>query len=153
MQVQDALQTLVEFIGEKFTSEDLDLYISARRGKQLHILEHRLDPATSACCVALEDADVIFIRAGLSLRDHLNAYLHECSHFLLRHIPHVTEGAEGWTFESLMEKIDFQHVVRRNSIYDDPQEEAAEILATVMLELISNTEAAIPQTVLSMYGY
>ena len=142
--IQTVLATVVQFLGETFTLDDLVLHIAGRRGKPLHILEHPLEVATTGCCLALVDADVIFIRSGLSPSRYLNTYLHECAHYLLRHIPRVTEGAEHWTFATFLADVNFQFVLRRTSIYDKPYEDAAESLATLLSVHIADDDMSMP---------
>src|SRR5919199_3252161 len=142
--VQTVLATVVQFLGETFTLDDLVLHIAGRRGKPLHILEHPLEVATTGCCLALIDADIIIIRAGLSPSRYLNTYLHECAHFLLHHIPQVTVGAEQWTFETFLEDVNFQNVRRRTSMYDKPCEDAAESLATLLALHIADGDMSMP---------
>jgi hypothetical protein len=145
------LTTVVQFLGESFTLDDLVLYIAGQRGKPLHVLEHPLEVATTGCCLALVDADVIVIRVGLSPSRYLNTYLHECAHFLLRHVPHVTEGAEHWTFETFLEDVNFRYVLRRTSVYDRPYEDAAESLATLLSVHIANDDMSMPLFARSLF--
>ena len=151
LNIQAVLSTTVQFLGETFTLDDLVLHIAGRRGKPLHILEHPLDAATTGCCLALVDADIIFIRAGLSPSRYLNTSLHECAHFLLHHIPPVTAGAEQWTFETFLEDVSFQYVRRRTSMYDKPSEDAAESLATLLTLHIANGDMSMPLFARNLY--
>lgn len=153
--VATAYGLVTNHLGTAFSFEQLLTYIAARRSKPLgvQVVELELGPGLTGCAIGLLDADVIGVRTDLDERRFLAVRLHECAHFLLKHVPKYSAGGATTTFAAFMHAPTLQHARLRDRVtsYDDPAEDAAEHLARRLLKCIHRYNAAIPKVASDIY--
>ncbi len=153
--VAAAYRLVTKSLGRAFSFEQLLTYIAARRSKPLgvQVVDVELGPGTTGCAIGLLDADVIGVRKDLDGRRFLPVRLHEGSHFLLKHVPKYSAGAETATFEEFMESPSTQHALLRDRAtnYDNPVEDATENLARLLLKCINRYNGGIPDVASDIY--
>lgn len=135
------MRVLEQFWGTTFDQDQIELFIAGYRGKPLHILEHPLSAAMTGCCIALPDADLILMRTGLSPERKLIVRLHECGHFLLGHIPHISDGCEDYPLAMFLEDIKFDRMTPRSPGYLKTIESETEALARALARRVREHEA------------
>jgi hypothetical protein len=154
--VQPVFELITHRLGEHFAFHDLTQLIEAGRAKPLRIEERPLYLAgTTGYCFPLQDVDVIVVRAGLDPPRSLMVRLHECSHFLLRHIPRSSTISyrEYCDRPELLLKV---YRIQR-AMYDEPKEQAAETLGTLLAERILQHDAqqhekSTPALIVELFG-
>ncbi len=151
--VQHVLSIIVQHLGETFSFEQLAWFTTCCRGKPLKIEEQPMPVGITGCCFALRDADVVFVRIGLDPIRSLAVRLHECSHFLLRHVPRFSVGTITPTYAEFHDHFDLRLATCR-SVYDKPSETSAEMLATLLIARVMKYEQehATPLSVVYLYG-
>ncbi len=98
------------------------------------------------------------------MRSHLDGArwllvrLHECSHFLLQHVPQESKGIGHYTFQEFLTTPDLEFALLRNlavrpvSVETQEQEDAAELLAALLLPHV-HVHATLSQAAIATYGY
>lgn len=154
--VERAFTLLVNDLTDTFSPDQLVAYISLRRNKPLglQIVHLALPPGTSGCAIGLVDADVIATRSGIEERRYLQTIGHESAHFLLRHIPRLSAGAETARFEEFLQSRNIQHAVLRDrtSNYESPREHHAEMLGRLLLRCFRRYEQVIPDVTADVFN-
>ncbi len=155
-EVKHAYELVLHHLGTAFPFEQLLTYIDTRRVKPagLHIVELHLKPGTTGCALGLVDADVIGVRRRLDTRRYLPVRLHEGAHFLLKHVPKVSPGAEDITLNDFIQLPDLRHALLRDRAnnYDKPHEHAAETLARLLLKCINRYNDSTPPIASDIYS-
>ena len=158
IEVERRFELIKEHLGSKFTLEELLDFIAGCRGKESVVLvEQPLPPGQWAYCFAFRDKDLIVVRENLDPLRRLASCLHECSHFLLRHIPRFSAGPTTATFADFQQSAHLREAVyhavvgESRNMYTDPQEWAAETLATLLADCIK-TGDDMPQLARHLYG-
>jgi hypothetical protein len=153
--VKQAYQLVTNHLGKAFSFEQLLTYIDTRRVKPrgLHVVELHLKPGVTGYALGLVDADVIGVRTYLDMRRYLPVRLHEGAHFLLKHVPKISAGAEDTTLHDFMQLPDLRHALLRDrgNSYDQPHERAAEHLARLLLKCINRYNNATPSIARDIY--
>ncbi len=160
--VYTAFRLITRHLGATFPLERLLDFIAVCRGKGMVRVEEQVLPIEkSGYCFAFQDVDLIVIRSGLHADRWLHACLHECAHFLLRHIPRVSAGATTPTFDEFVDSTDLRQAVYRSQVlagdhstaYDTPDEWTAETLATLLLPCIQpRGDDDMPPSARDLYG-
>lgn len=148
---------ITQFLGDAFSVDDIVAFVGQCRGKRVVIQEQPLPAGSTGYCFAFQDVDLIVVRQGLEDMRHRVACLHECAHFLLRHIPRVSAGPTTTTFTEFVRSGELRQAVYRSPItaYDEQQEHDAETLATLLVRCIERNEEEkprMPRTVQEMWG-
>lgn len=151
-QVQRVFRLVVRHLGETFSLQDLTLFVASSRGKPLYFEQQRTPMAISGYCLALQDIDLIVTRIGMDEFLARATQLHEIAHLLLRHLPLHSEGTETPTYEEFQRAWNSRMLSRDNQ-YDDPQEQDAETLATLLMQCIERQEASLPEVAKDIYGW
>lgn len=158
IEIERRFNLIKEHLGSTFTLEELLDFIAGCRGKEdVVLVKQPLPPGQWAYCFAFRDKDLIVVRENLDPLRQLTACLHECSHFLLRHIPRVSAGPTTATFAefqhhgNLREAV-YHAVIAESNMYTDPQEWSAETLATLLADCIKTDDEDIPQLARDLYG-
>ncbi len=151
--VQHAYRLIVEYLGTSFSLDSLLDFLAACRGKSVRLEEQTLPIGITGYCFAFQDVDLIVVRYRLDPVRRLGTCLHECAHFFLRHIPRTSAGEATTTFAAFVEQHVQGDVDRLRACYDEPQERAAEMLATLLIAHVDGTAHHIPETARQMYGY
>lgn len=147
---QDArhvFELVTSMLGQAFTLEQLFTFISATRARPLRFMEHTFRPGVSGCCLAFEDSDVIVVRPDLSELRDLVTRLHECAHYLLKHIKPLSMPFDEAQVILNLEKALYRYDMTRE------QDDAAELLAALLMECVLRHDATIPEQVRRVYGY
>lgn len=155
--VTHTFRLITKYLGDSFTLDEILQFVEQCRGKEVVLVEQAMPTGTTGFCFAFRDVDLIVIRQGLDPVRRVAASLHECSHFLLRHIPRVSAGPGTPSFGEFAQSNVQQHAVCRSqeTAYDAPQEQAAETLATLLMECVEQKEReqqGMPPTVQEMWG-
>lgn len=135
-EVKRVFRLIVGTLGRSFSFEELILFTAACRGKALRFEQNPLPIALSGYCLALQDVDLIVTRKGLDSILLQAVKLHEMAHLLLRHLPAFSNGPTTPTYAAFVSHEQPQPLLWRNSSYNDPQEQDAELLATLLLDCI-----------------
>lgn len=147
---------ITTYLEDSFSLEDLLQFIAGCRGKERVLIEEQVLPTgITGFCFAFQDVDLIVVRQGLDPVRHLAVCLHECAHFLLRHVPRLSVGSTTGTFAEFVEHGQLQHTLYRSTslTWDQVQEQEAEVLATLLMPCVENEMNAVPQIVKDVYGY
>lgn len=154
--VERAFTMTVMDLTDTFSPDQLLTYIGLRRNKALGLMvvNIRLPPGTSGCALGLADADVIAIRAGLEKHRYLQTIGHECGHFLLKHVPRLSAGAETATFHEFLQSNDVRHALLRDRTtnYEQPREHSAEKLGRMLLQCFRRSEQSIPDVMADVFS-
>jgi hypothetical protein len=108
--------------------------------------------------LALRDTDVVFVRSHLDEARWLLVRLHECSHFLLQHVPQASTGIGHHSFAEFLTAPDLEFTLLRSltahptSVNDQEREDAAELLATLLGPHVY-VDGAISQATMDTYGH
>lgn len=152
--VQNALHLIVTHLGKTFSLQELILFTAGCRGKKLLFEQKKVPVAITGYCLALQDVDLIVTRAGMDEILSRATELHEMAHLLLRHLPALSYGPATPTYAAFR---DFEHprhgTVHRDGGYDDPREQDAELLATLLLDCITRKESSLPEVFKDVYGW
>ncbi len=153
--VHNVLQKLTKNLGSTFTLTQLHGEVECQRNKPLLVEVNSLPISITGFVTALKDVDLIMLQPGM---DHILTeivLLHEMSHLLLRHLVPVTNKAAASNHFDDKTHAAVQSTLYRNSTnaYERPQEDAAETLATVLMERICRHKQGLPSTVINMYGF
>ncbi|HEY7414492.1 MAG TPA: hypothetical protein VH593_04815 [Ktedonobacteraceae bacterium] len=151
--VRSAFQQIVKQLGQTFSWQDLTLLTASCRGKPLQFEQRDIPVAITGYCLALRDVDLIVTRAGMDDVLTWTAKLHEMAHLLLRHLPDCSYGPLTPTYTAFRKAEHRQGIVYRASEYDDPQERDAELLATLLLDCITQYETSLPKVARDIYGW
>ncbi len=165
MQKQQALAVVYQVVhlvtqdlGDTFSLDRLLWYIRCCRGKPIRLEERGLPVGTPGCCLALRDTDVVFVRSNLDDARWLLVRLHECSHFLLQHVPQTSKGIGQYTFEEFLTTPDLEFALLRSlakrpeSAEDQAREDAAELLAALLLPHVQ-VDPVLSHAAIATYGY
>ena len=159
VEAQHALTLIQKYLGPTFTlTQLLDFIAFCREKDGVRVEEQSLPIGKWAYCFAFQDVDLIVVREGLEPLRWLQACLHECAHFLLRHIPRVSAGPTTTTFAEFQRGGELCQAVYQalgdddENLYSRPQEWAAETLATLLLACMSTGENGMPQLARDLYG-
>jgi hypothetical protein len=147
---------ITTYLEDSFSLEDLLQFIAGCRGKERVLIEEQVLPTgITGFCFAFQDVDLIVVRQGLDPVRHLAVCLHECAHFLLRHVPRLSAGPTTGTFAEFVEHGQLQHALYRSTsvTWDQVQEQDAEVLATLLMPCVENEMNGVPQIVKDVYGY
>jgi hypothetical protein len=155
--VQYVFSLITRFLGDEFSLNEILSFVGQCRGKRVILQEQSLPVGSTGYCFAFQDVDLIVVRQGLDQPRYLVACLHECAHFLLRHIPRTSAGPTTATFTDFLNSGGVCRGVYRSqtTAYDEQQERDAEILATLLIACIEEDEAGpqgMPPTVQEMWG-
>ncbi|HLI71963.1 MAG TPA: hypothetical protein VKV19_19595 [Ktedonobacteraceae bacterium] len=151
--VQRVFALIVRHLGRAFSLDELILFTAGCRGKPLMFEQKPMPVALSGYCLALQDVDLIVTRANLDDILTQAVKLHEISHLLLQHLPMLSDGPATPTYAAFQRHESAQTWVTRNLSYDDPQEQEAELLATLLLDCISRQGAAFSALARDIYGW
>lgn len=155
-EVRRVFALVVQYLGESFSLQELTLFTGGCRGKTLLVEQMTIPVSLSGYCLALQDVDLVVTREGMDTILTQVATLHEIAHLLLRHIPLCSDGSETPTYATFQGHYErYQHVVYRDngSRYDDPHEQDAETLATLLLGCISHTGDTFSEVARDIYGW
>jgi hypothetical protein len=118
-------------------------YVAARRGRDLH-LHPQPAPAGAPCglWLATDTADHVFYAAGTDPLHRRHIILHEIGHILCDH------QAPGLVLPEVLPDLDPATVARvlRRSTYSAPQEQVAEMIATMINQRAVRDRPADPPT-------
>ncbi len=151
--VRTILACLIRELGPTFQLKDLTLFVSQCRGKLLRFDEVPLPPGVVGTCIALADVDLITTRSGLDTLLRLQSQLHEVAHLLLQDVPRLSFGPDTpnhATFVAAREQ--YIAATRRGPGFDSAQELDAELLAAMLLEIVTahtGSSSLFPQTFFS----
>jgi len=157
-QVHQVVRLVTQDLGETFSLDRLLWFIKHCRGKPIRVEQRPLPAGIPGCCLALRDTDVVFVRSQLDEARWLFVRLHECSHFLLQHIPKASKGVGHHTFAEFLTAPDlefalFRSLTRRHiSAEDQEREDAAELLAALLLPHV-HVDQSLSQAAIDTYGY
>jgi len=156
--VYQVVHLVIQDLGDTFSLERLLWFIRICRGKPIRVEERPLPAGTPGCCLALCDTDVVFVRANLDGTRWLLVRLHECSHFLLQHVPQTSKGIGQYTFEEFLTTPDLEFAMLRSltvrpaSVEDQEREDAAELLATLLAPHV-HIGHTLSHAAIATYGY
>jgi hypothetical protein len=155
-QVHHAFWLITQELGTSFSRDKLFWLIERSRGKPLKFEQCDLPAGYLGYCFALRDADVVCVRAGLAPERSLLVELHEASHFLLRHVPRLSLGPATPSYDEYRKHADsfLRTEALYRSVYDRPQERAAELLGRALAKAVRKYEQAhtLPLPVAYLYG-
>jgi len=155
-QVHHAFWLITQELGTSFSRDKLFWLIERSRGKPLKLEQRALPVGYLGCCFALRDVDVVCVRVGLAPERSLFVELHEASHFLLRHVPRLSVGPATPSYDEYRAYADpfIRNKALYRSVYDKPQERAAELLGRTLAKAVRNYERAqtLPLAVVYLYG-
>lgn len=145
-EVQRAYQSITRELGEAFSLQTLVREISFWRGKPLRVEQTLMPVNISGYCIALQDLDLIRTRAGLDPVLNEAACLHECAHLLLSHLPQLSAGSQTPTYTAFCQDGEGTQMLYRAhaTIYDDPREHDAEVLATLLMLCLERDKRSLP---------
>jgi hypothetical protein len=128
--------------------------ISFWRGKPLRVEQMPMPVNISGYCIALQDLDLIRTREGLDPVLNEAACLHECAHLLLSHLPKFSAGAETPTYAVFCQDSEGVQMLYRAhaTIYDDPREHDAEVLATLLMMCLERDKRSLPPVAREMHS-
>ncbi len=159
--VQRTFNVVNQTLGRSYSREKLFWLVERSRGKPLKYEERKLPSGYPGCCFALQDVDVVCVRAGLEPGRKLWVDLHEAGHFLLQHVPRLSFGAETPSYDEYRQHIDqipLDQALCR-SVFDEPPEQAAELLGRSLATIIRRYEQSqikstitLPPSMASIYG-
>lgn len=154
-EVEQAFARVTKELHSLFSLDGIRGLIELQRNKPLLIEGDTMPVGLSGYCLALKDVDLICTRIGLDEILTRATILHEFAHLLLGHVPLLQNGAGTPTYAVFVHARDRLQAAQRDhsSAYAKPEEQAAEILATLLLRSIEQEEEKIPQSVKYMYGY
>lgn len=151
--IQRVYGTVTHELGETFSLKTLIREISFWRGKLLRVEQAVMPVNITGYCIALQDLDLIRTRAGLDTLLTEAACLHECAHILLSHLPRFSAGPETPTYEAFCKNSQGIQMFYRShtTVYDDPRENDAEVLATLLMLCVERERRSIPNVAREMY--
>ncbi len=159
--VQRTFNVVNQTLGRSYSREKLFWLVERSRGKPLKYEERKLPSGYPGCCFALQDVDVICVRAGLESGRKLWVDFHEASHFLLQHVPRLSFGAETPSYNEYRQHIDqipLDQALCR-SVFDEPPEQAAELLGRSLATVVRRYQrgqaqqvVTLPTPIASIYG-
>ncbi len=155
--VHQVVHLVTQDLGDAFSLARLLWFIERMRAKLVR-LEERPLPVGTPGCFALRDTDVIFVRSQLDDARWLLVRLHECSHFLLQHVPQQSNRIGHYTFEEFLTTPDLEFTLLRSlatrptSAEDQEREDAAELLATLLAPHV-HLDHTLSQAARTSYGY
>ncbi len=156
--VHQVVHLVTKELGDAFSLDRLLWLIRSCRGKPIRLEERQLPVGIPGCCVALRDTDVVFVRDTLDESRWLLVRLHECSHFLLQHVPHESNKIGHYTFEESLTTPDLECALLRSltarpiSPEDQEREDAAELLAVLLAPHVQ-PDGSLSQAAIDVYGY
>ncbi len=152
--VQNVLHLVMTHLGRTFSLQELVLFTAGCRGKKILFEQKSIPVGVTGYCLALQDLDLIVTRAGMDEILSQATQLHEIAHLLLRHLPTLSYGPSTPTYAAFR---DFENpqdgIVHRDGGYDDPREQDAELLATLLLDCITRKESSLPEIVKDICGW
>ncbi len=152
--VQNVLHLIMTHLGRTFSLQELILFTAGCRGKKILFERKKVPVAITGYCLALQDVDLIVTRAGMDEILSRATELHEIAHLLLRHLPSLSYGPATPTYAAFR---DFANppdgTFHRDNRYDDPREQDAELLATLLLDCIARKEGSSPEIVKDIHGW
>ncbi|MBV9615230.1 MAG: hypothetical protein JO031_07230 [Ktedonobacteraceae bacterium] len=151
--VQRVFNLVVHLLGKTFSRQQLILFTASCRGKKLLLEQQKIPIAISGYCLALKDVDLIVTRQGMDEILTDATILHEIAHLLLRHIPAHSNGPTTPTYATFRAHEQNQPIMYRNNRYDDPQEQDAEMLATLLLDCITHTGSSLSEVARDIHGW
>lgn len=158
VQVHQVVRLVTQELGDVFSLDRLLWFIAHCRGKPVRLEERPLPVGIPGCCLALHDTDVVFVRSNLDGARWLLVRLHECSHFLLQHVPQASKGVGHYTFAEFFTAPDLEFATLRSlttrptSAEDQEREDAAELLA-VLLGPHVHIDESLGQAAIDTYRY
>jgi hypothetical protein len=160
-QVQRVFALVHHELGASFGRDKLFWLVERTRGKPLRYERRDLPSGQPGCCFALLDVDVICVRVGLPPARARFVDFHEAGHFLLQHVPRLSLGDDTPTYAEYCAHADqavLAHALHR-SVYDKPEEWAAELLGRQLSAVVRRYEdahadqvPALPQPMALLYG-
>lgn len=157
-QVHQVVRVVTQELGDAFSLARLLWFIERLRAKPVRLEERPLPVGIPGCCLALRDTDVVFVRANLDGTRWLLVRLHECSHFLLQHVPRYSKKIGTYTFEEFLTAPDLECALLRSltarpmAVEDQEREDAAELLAELLAPHV-HTDESLSQAAIDVYGY
>lgn len=152
--VQNVLHLVMTHLGRTFSLQELILFTAGCRGKKILFEQKSIPVAITGYCLALQDLDLIVTRAGMDDILSRATQLHEIAHLLLRHLPSLSFGLSTPTYAAFR---DFEYplhgIVHRDGGYDDPREQDAELLATLLLDCITRKESSLSEIARDIHGW
>jgi hypothetical protein len=152
-EVKRVFELIVRHLGRTFSLDELILFAAGCRGKSLLFEQKPMPVALSGYCLALKDVDLIVTRKNLDGILTQAVKLHEIAHLLLRHLPALSDGPATPTYAAFQSHEPSRSLVSRNLSYDDPREQDAELLATLLLDCISRQGDAFSEVARDIYGW
>jgi hypothetical protein len=145
---EQLVQEIVDSLGTPFTFELLVDYIQTKRKKLLRIEERPMPVSITGKCFELADVDLILTRTGLTLDRKLHTTLHECGHILCGCVPDIWDGNPP-TYDEFCRRSNefwrqFAESLNRGTMYDDPEEQLIESVATLLRLHLSSGDSGIP---------
>ena len=154
--MRDVQQVLDQITGN--TSQDLSLDqlrgdVECYRNKPLLIEFDDMPTSMSGYVIPLEDVDLICTNPTLDDLLRQFAILHEMAHLLLYHVPRSIDGPTS-TYIDFIRRRDLQHAIRSQiGAFDQPTEDEAEALATLLFDRISKAEGSVPLFSRRLFSY
>lgn len=152
-EVQRVFALIVRHLGNTFSLDELILFTAGCRGKPLVVEQKAMPVALSGCCLALQDVDLIVTRRNLDDILTRAVTLHEIAHLLLRHLPVLSDGPATPPYAAFHLPYPAPALVARHLSYDDPREQDAELLATLLLDCVSRQGTAFSELARDIYGW
>jgi hypothetical protein len=132
-------------LGRQFSLTLLQAHIAYLRNKPLRVEEAAMRIGVTGACFALDDCDLALVRRGLTGRRQVMTHLHEYGHILLGHAPQLSI-----TYAQFKELPSGDQMLCR-SIYDTPNEQAAETLASLLFPHVV-VDDDLPDLARALYG-
>ncbi len=152
--VGNALHLVRSHLGKTFSLQELLLFTAGCRGKKLLCEQKKLPMAITGYCLALQDVDLIVTRTGMDEILSRATQLHEVAHLLLRHLPSLSYGPTTPTYMAFQDFANLPSgAFHRDSGYNDPREQDAELLATLLLDCITRKESSLPEIAKDIHGW
>jgi hypothetical protein len=140
--------------GVAFSFPAIITLIECQRGKPLRLEQDWMPVGMTGYCIALQDADLICTRTGMVPLLRQVAQLHEMAHLLLGHVPQLPFGSQTATYAEFARHRALEGTLHhaRLAAYDTPREQAAETLATLLLDGIRKYEETVPTVARLLHG-
>ncbi len=113
--------------------DDLVDAVSKRVGRPIAVIGKNLSPTYSGVWYSNDTVDEIHFPSNVPLIAREAAVCHELAHILLGHEPHSLDQADGEYFKHIDPTAVRALRVMHRSVYDEPPEHDAELLATTLL--------------------
>lgn len=121
--------------------------LAQRRGRPVRLIAvpAEVPDFPSALWIPFEEADLFFVDETMTTTHGVVSVLHECGHMLLQHTPRVPDDSS-WTRVLKHTAAEGAVAYLARNLYDEPEENDADTVATILASRITRTTPSAPPT-------